>query len=106
MLTGTAIIKENRIKLNIICEILDRMCPRKNKKKYKHLIKFVSDRPGHDFRYSLNSKKIKNEINWLQETSLSRGLEITIEWYLNNKKWWGSIRKFKYKGNRLGTNNE
>ena len=97
----------SNIKLvTIICEILDRMCPRKNKKKYKHLIKFVSDRPGHDFRYSLNSKKLKNEINWLQETSLSRGLEITIEWYLNNKKWWGSIRKFKYKGNRLGTNNE
>ena len=85
-----------------ICRKLDVIKPRKNKKKYESLIIFVKDRPGHDLRYSLDSKKICNEINWKPKIRLSRGLELTIKWYLENKNWWNSIRKFKYKGERLG----
>ena len=85
-----------------ICKKLDRIKPKKNKRKYETLITYVDDRPGHDQRYSLNSSKIKKEINWLPKTNLDRGLELTIKWYLENDNWWKTIRKFKYKGERLG----
>ena len=85
-----------------ICKILDRIKPRSNKKKYDKLITYVKDRPGHDLRYSLNSKKIKKETLWRPKVNLNYGLELTINWYIQNKSWWDPIRKFKYKGNRLG----
>ncbi len=59
-------------------------------------IKFVKDRPGHDFRYSLDSKKIYKEIKWKSSTSINRGLNLTIEWYLKNKKFISSISKKLY----------
>ncbi len=59
-------------------------------------IKFVKDRPGHDFRYSLNSKKIFREIKWRSKTDLNDGLDMTINWYLQNKKFISSISKSLY----------
>ena len=64
-------------------------------------IKFVKDRPGHDFRYSLNSKKILREIKWKSTTNLIKGLNLTIDWYLNNKSFITSISK-KHYVKRLG----
>ncbi len=55
------------------------------------LIKYVKDRPGHDFRYSLNSAKIQRELGWKPKYSFDRGLDITIKWYLENKDWWKNI---------------
>ena len=52
--------------------------------KSEDLIEFVEDRPGHDFRYSMNSTKIKNELNWKTKLSFDDGLERTIQWYLEN----------------------
>ena len=94
----------NLVLIRKICKILDIILPRENKKKYESLIEFVSDRPGHDKRYSLNSNKIKKELKWKPEIDLNLGLKLTINWYLENKKWWNPIRKFKYKGERLGKN--
>lgn len=54
--------------------------------KPESLITFVKDRPGHDFRYSLDSNKIKNEIN-IRFTSFEEGIEKTVSWYLDNKNW-------------------
>ena len=85
-----------------ICRRLDLIIPRKNKRKYESLITYVKDRPGHDLRYSLNSKKISNETGWKPRIKLNKGLDLTIKWYLENKDWWKSIRKNKYKGERLG----
>ena len=48
------------------------------------LIEFVEDRPGHDFRYSMTSQKISNDLDWKITTSFDKGLEKTIEWYLGN----------------------
>ena len=56
-------------------------------------IKFVKDRPGHDFRYSLNSSKINKNINWKSKTSLNEGLKKTISWYLNNISFYSAINK-------------
>ena len=55
--------------------------------RHKNLIKFTKDRPGHDFRYSLDSSKIKKELKWRPELSFEDGIKKTISWYLENKRW-------------------
>ena len=52
--------------------------------KNKTKIKYVKDRPGHDFRYALDSKKIRKKLKWKPKISLNDGLRSTLEWYLNN----------------------
>ncbi len=64
-------------------------------------IKFVKDRPGHDFRYSLDSKKIHKKLKWKSKTQLNNGLNLTVDWYLKNKKFITSISKKLYV-NRIG----
>ena len=54
-------------------------------------IQYVKDRPGHDFRYALDSKKILKKIKWKPRTNLHTGLSMTIDWYLKNKKFISSI---------------
>ncbi len=55
------------------------------------LIKFVADRPGHDFRYSVDSGKLRSELNWKPMVKFSDGLESTVRWYFENRAWWKSI---------------
>ena len=64
-------------------------------------IKFVKDRPGHDFRYALNNKKILNELGWKSKIPFRSGLSKTLDWYLNNKIFFKSVSKKLYI-NRLG----
>jgi len=71
----------------------------KSNKKSK--IKFVKDRPGHDFRYALNSKKILKKLNWKAKISLDVGLSQTFDWYNNNRKFFTSVSKKLY-ADRLG----
>ena len=52
------------------------------------LIEYVGDRPGHDKRYSINSSKIENEINWKPKYEFDNALQETVNWYLENKQWW------------------
>ena len=59
-------------------------------------IKFVKDRPGHDIRYALNSKKIQKELKWKPVTTIKDGLFKTIDWYINNLKYFKSISKKEY----------
>ena len=72
----------------------------KNKYQYKGKIKFVKDRPGHDLKYSLNSDKIKEELNWKCETNFNVGIKKTIEWYLG--KFENNFFKNKKFTKRLG----
>ena len=58
-------------------------------------IKYVKDRPGHDFRYSLDSSKIRKELNWAPKVSFEEGLKTTVEWYLKNQEWWKDIADIK-----------
>ncbi len=85
-----------------ICSILDTLEPTKSLKQYSDLITFVSDRPGHDFRYSIDTTKIKNELNWGPEESFDTGLLKTIKWYLDNEIWWKKIQNHVYNQERLG----
>lgn len=72
--------------VTLICEILDSIKPR-TKGSYRELIKFVADRPGHDFRYAIDSSKIKRELNWQAAIPFRQGLEETVKWYLDNQVW-------------------
>ena len=56
-------------------------------------IKFVKDRPGHDLNYALNSKKIKNKLKWKPKKNFYKGLENTVDWYLNNNKFFKLFSK-------------
>ena len=67
-----------------VCSTLDEIKPRKNNSSYKELITFVEDRPGHDFRYSLDISKIKKELNWQPQETFESGIRKTILWYLEN----------------------
>ena len=64
-------------------------------------INFVKDRPGHDIRYALNSNKIKKKLSWRPKTNFSKGIKLTLDWYLKNKSYYKSLSK-KDINNRLG----
>ena len=83
--------KANLEVVETICEHLDHMQPRSDKKSYKEQIQFVKDRLGHDRRYAVDANKIKKELGWSPQTQFQAGLKSTIEWYLNNKKWITSV---------------
>ena len=59
-------------------------------------IKYVTDRPGHDFRYALNSSKIKKQLKWNSKININEGITETIQWYLDNKKFFTNISKKLY----------
>ena len=87
--------------ISIIKKIIEAFKKKKIKIGKKVKIKFVQDRPGHDFRYALNSNKIKKSINWRPKISLSKGMLKTVEWYINNDSFFNKISK-KLFVNRLG----
>ena len=64
--------------------------------KPESLIKFVKDRPGHDLRYAINHEKITKELNWQPKINLEHGLEMTVQWYLNNKEWLNNVITKEY----------
>lgn len=70
-----------------ICKILDEIIPLHNSSNYSDLITFVSDRPGHDKRYSLNTNKILKETNWSPKITFNEGLRTSIDWMIENKEW-------------------
>lgn len=59
--------------------------------KPEYLIKYVTDRAGHDMRYAIDPTKINNELGWLPETKFEDGIKKTIKWYLDNQSWWKEI---------------
>ena len=76
----------------------------KNKKKLRlnSKIQYVKDRPGHDLRYALNSKKINTKLKWRNEIDIEQGLLMTLDWYQNNKKFYKMLKNKKFI-NRVGT---
>ena len=89
-----------------ICEKMDELAPRSGDNKYEGLITFVTDRPGHDFRYAIDASKIQDELGWHPKEDFSSGIEKTIRWYLNNKSWWEAIQDNTYQQERLGVVSE
>jgi dTDP-glucose 4,6-dehydratase len=104
--------KSNIEVVKSVCRILDRLFPiDENSKlqsrkdpvsKYEDLIEFVTDRPGHDFRYASDISKIGNELNWKPTVDFDNGLEKTVKWYLANTAWWLPSFSKKQQPNWLG----
>ncbi len=65
--------------------------------KSEDLIKYVTDRPGHDMRYAIDPAKIHSELGWLPAVKFEDGIKKTIKWYLDNKEWWQHIINGEYK---------
>jgi dTDP-glucose 4,6-dehydratase len=85
-----------------ICALLDELRPRADGTPYAMLIRFVTDRPGHDFRYAIDCTKLEKELGWKPRHDLETGLRKTVSWILENPDWWGKILSGDYQGQRLG----
>ena len=81
--------------VNTICAILDEEDPSLQYRPHAQLIKYVTDRPGHDRRYAMNIDKINRELEWKPSVNLKEGLKKTVAWYLNNIDWLNAIIKEK-----------
>ena len=85
-----------------VCSILDFELPNSPHRPHEDLIRFVTDRPGHDLRYAIDDSKLRRELGWKPRESLETGLRKTVRWYLDNQAWWEPIRSGVYRGDRLG----
>ncbi len=83
-----------------ICAILDEARP--DGAPHDHLVSFVTDRPGHDFRYAIDADKIREELGWRPSVTLEEGLRRTVTWYLENEAWWRPLLARSGVGARLG----
>jgi len=97
--------KSNLEVVNTLCNLLDELNPNhpKGVRSYDDLITFVSDRPGHDYRYAIDATKIEKNLGWLPKETFESGLRKTVQWYLNNKIWWSRVLDGSYQRERLGT---
>lgn len=85
-----------------LCAILDRKRPRAEGR-HADLIRFVTDRPGHDARYAIDPARIREDLGWRPSVTVEEGLERTVQWYLDNEAWWRPLQARAGVGVRLGT---
>jgi dTDP-glucose 4,6-dehydratase len=88
-----------------ICDLLEDLVTDKsaNVQKYRDLVTFVKDRPGHDVRYAIDATKIEKELNWRPQETFESGIRKTVLWYLNNQEWCSRVQDGSYQRERLGT---
>lgn len=81
-----------------ICSLLEELAPNKPQgiERYRDLITYVKDRPGHDVRYAIDASKIERELGWTPKESFETGLRKTVEWYLNNNEWVEHVQSGEY----------
>jgi len=101
--------KANVDVVKTICSILEELQPDNPHSKingdkcgFSSLITYVDDRPGHDVRYAIDASKIERELGWIPEETFESGIRKTIQWYLNNERWWSHVLDGSYAGQRLG----
>jgi dTDP-glucose 4,6-dehydratase len=94
--------RRNLAVVETICDLLDARRPLAGGGPRRGLIRFVTDRPGHDARYAIDCGKIERELGWRQRQSFESGIAATIDWYLANAWWWQPLREGRYAGERLG----
>jgi dTDP-glucose 4,6-dehydratase len=85
-----------------LCRVLDAERPRQDGASYAEQIAFVTDRPGHDFRYAIDATKIERELGWTPARTIEQGIGETIRWYLQNEAWWQRIISGAYRAERVG----
>jgi len=94
--------RQNIELVRTLCTLMDKFAPMDNAKSYEDLISFVTDRPGHDMRYAIDSTKIREELGWEPNEDFESGFRKTVKWYLDNRVWWQHILDGSYKLERLG----
>lgn len=95
--------KQNIEVVHTICDALNELVPKKNSENYRDQISFVTDRPGHDFRYAIDATKIEKELGWKPKETFDSGIKKTIQWYLDNIAWCEAVTENNYDLERLGT---
>ncbi|MGI9179342.1 MAG: dTDP-glucose 4,6-dehydratase [Longimicrobiaceae bacterium] len=85
-----------------ICSLLDELLPDSRVARHSSLITFVTDRPGHDWRYAIDASKISSALGWQPEENFESGLRKTVLWYLENRQWWERVLSGSYRLERLG----
>ncbi len=89
--------------VELLCELLDELKPREDRRSYREQITFVTDRPGHDLRYAIDASKIKRELGWTPKQDHTSGFRKTVQWYLDNTAWTQQILDGSYQLERLGS---
>ena len=78
----------------MICDFLDQAAePLRARKSRRELITFVAARPGHDARYALDARKLREELGWSPQAAFATALRQTVDWYVANEAWWGPLRE-------------
>ena len=85
-----------------ICAVLDQLLPDSPHRPHERLVTFVTDRPGHDRRYAIDASKIARDLGWTPAESFESGLRKTVQWYLDNPRWWRRVQDGSYQRERLG----
>ena len=98
---------EERTNIDVVrtvCQILDEISPSSSGQPYAQQIEYVTDRPGHDFRYAIDATRIRDELDWVPAETFESGMRKTVQWYLQNGDWVEAVQASNTKrGQRLGT---
>ena len=79
-----------------LCALLDELVPESKFKPHFQLVKYVTDRPGHDRRYAIDARKLEGELSWRAQESFETGLRKTVQWYLSNAAWVSNVTSGAY----------
>jgi dTDP-glucose 4,6-dehydratase len=90
----------NREVVERLCQSLDAIHPRADGSSYSAQVEYVSDRPGHDMRYSIDDSATRGQLRWSPVIEFASGLRATVEWFVTNRWWWESTGGYSYE--RLG----
>lgn len=93
--------RSNRDVLHALMDLVDELAPAG--RKHRELITLVADRPGHDFRYAVDTTKAEADLGWRPAVPFEQGLRDTVAWYLSHREWLESVTKGRYTLERLGT---
>lgn len=94
--------KRNIDVVHLLCDLLQELAPPAHAGRYRDLITFVADRPGHDLRYAIDAGKIERDLGWKPRETFESGLRKTVEWYLANLSWCARVQDGSYQRERLG----
>ncbi len=93
-LIGGGAEKRNIEIVHLLCDLLDRLLARSGS---RELIRFVTDRPGHDYRYAIDAAKIHQQLGWQPRHCFEEAIEATVQWYLGHMDWVETIRSGEYR---------
>jgi len=88
--------------VNAICDVVDAIDPSPGEPPRRTLVRFVSDRPGHDYRYALDSTRVRRELGWRPRHTFDEALADTVRWYIDHRRWWEPLVGQAFSAARIG----